>query len=165
MSHGTGYFGLPCFILLDKYLMVSNWSTKELKTGPIEQYIPTNNDVFSACCRCPPHTELPQQWRFREINASNDEYCRPSSVFDSFMMRRCYGICFLWPQGNIRWVYTPLINLEIAYDNLEFQVVVGFQVVVQHIQVPQEEHHQGNKQGTNWLHKRHPPSWPRRRQP
>ena len=46
-------------------------------------------------------------------------------------MRRCYGICFRWPQGNIRWVYTPLINLEIAYDNLEFQVVVRFQVVVQ----------------------------------
>ena len=80
------------------------------------------------------HTELPQQWRFREINASNDEYYRPSSVFDSFMMRRCYGICFRWPQGNIRWVYTPPINLEIAYDNLEFQVVVRFQVVVQHME-------------------------------
>ena len=132
MSHGTGYFGLPCFILLDKYLMISNWSIKELQTGPIEQYIASNNDVFSACCRCPPHTERPQQWRcFREVNASNEEYCRPSSVFDSFMMRRCYGICFRWPQGNIRWVYTPLINLEIAYDNLEFQVVVRFQVVVQ----------------------------------
>ena len=26
---------------------------------------------------------------------------------------------------------------------------------------PQDEHHQINKQGTNWLHKRHPPSWPR----
>ena len=113
--------------------MVSNWSTKELKTGPIEQYIATNNDVFSACCRgCPTHTELPKQWRFREINASNEKYCRPSSLFDSFMMRICYGICFRWPQGNIRWVYTPLINLEIAYDNLEFQVVVWFQVVVQH---------------------------------
>ena len=100
--------------------------------GPIEQYIATNNDVFSACCRCPPHTERPQQWRcFREVNASNEEYCRPSSVFDLFMMRRCYGICFRWPQGNIRWVYTLLINLEIAYDNLEFQVVVRFQVVVQ----------------------------------
>ena len=46
-------------------------------------------------------------------------------------MRRCYDICFRWPQGNIRWVYTPLINLEIAYDNLEFQVVVRFQVFVQ----------------------------------
>ena len=111
--------------------MVFNWSTKELKTGPIEQYIATNNDVFPACCRCPPHTELPQQWRFREINASNEEYCRPPSVFDSFVMRRCYGIYFRWPQGNIRWVHTPLINLEIAYDNLEFQVVVRFQVVVQ----------------------------------
>ena len=59
---------------------------------------------------------------FREVNASIEEYCRPSSVFDSFMMRRCYGICFRWPQGNIRWVYTPLINLEIVYDNLEFQL-------------------------------------------
>ena len=132
MSHGTGCFGLPCFILLDKYLMVPNWSTKELKTGPIEQYIATNNDVFFGLLPLPTtHTELPQQWRFREINASNDEYYRPSSVFDSFMMRRCYGICFRWPQGNIRWVYTPPINLEIAYDNLEFQVVVRFQVVVQ----------------------------------
>ena len=112
--------------------MVPNWSTKELKTGPIEQSIATNNDVFFGLLPLPTtHTELPQQWRFREINASNDEYCRPSSVFDSFMMRRCYGICFRWPQGNIRWVYTPPINLEIAYDNLEFQVVVWFQVVVQ----------------------------------
>ena len=112
--------------------MVPNWSTKELKTGPIEQYIATNNDVFFGLLPLPTtHTELPQQWRFREINASNDEYYRPSSVFDSFMMRRCYGICFRWPQGNIRWVYTPPINLEIAYDNLEFQVVVRFQVVVQ----------------------------------
>ena len=109
--------------------MVPNWSTKELKTGPIEQYIATNNDVFFGLLPLPTtHTELPQQWRFREINASNDEYYRPSSVFDSFMMRRCYGICFRWPQGNIRWVYTPPINLEIAYDNLEFQVVVRFQV-------------------------------------
>ena len=43
----------------------------------------TNNYVFSVCYRCPPHTERPQQLRcFREVNASNEEYCRPSSVFD-----------------------------------------------------------------------------------
>ena len=46
-------------------------------------------------------------------------------------MQRYYGICFRWPQGNIRWVYTQHINIEIAFDNFEFQDIVRFQSVVQ----------------------------------
>ena len=79
-------------------------------------------------------------------------------------MRRCYGICFRWPQGNIRWVYTPLINLEIAYDNLEFQVVVRFQVVVQHTQGHNHNAKNG-RSGSGHLHAGDQSSHPMDREP
>ena len=50
------------------------WSLSDQLTGPIEQYIATNNAVFSACCPCPPPTERLHQWHcFRDINASYEE--------------------------------------------------------------------------------------------